>query len=59
MEKPEAVCLVDYDWAGKNGTRSYPLDLNERVYGGNIRGGGPMILQHDKILLQRLLDSIG
>ena len=58
MEKPEAVCLVDYDWAGK-GNRHYPLDLNRRLYGEGVLGGGPIILEHDKILLQQLLDSIG
>ena len=59
MEKTEAVVLVDYDWAGK-GNRRYPLDLNERLYGvGGVLGGGPIILEHDEILLQRLLDFIG
>ena len=60
MEKHNAVCLVDYDLAGKDGTRRYPLYLNEGLYGVHgVLGGGTITLEHDKILLQRLLDFIG
>lgn len=49
----DSVQLVDFDWAGLNGTVRYPLDIAlDTGYHGEVQGCGVIKAIHDKHFLQ-------
>lgn len=51
----EGAMLVDFDWAGKVGHATYPMNLDgdvERLRG--VRGGGKIRMAHDADMLGKL-----
>lgn len=51
----EGPMLVDFDWAGKVGRATYPMDLNRDVeWSSGVRGGGKIRMTNDEDMLGKL-----
>jgi tRNA A-37 threonylcarbamoyl transferase component Bud32 len=53
----DRVMLIDFDWCGKDGETTYPIDLNtfgDIVWADGVGAGLPMLKKHDEDMLEKL-----
>ncbi|KAF7316269.1 hypothetical protein MIND_00145600 [Mycena indigotica] len=56
----DGVKIIDFDWAGADGTSYYPLNLNETlVWHKGVKGGSAMQHEHDRFQVDLLLNPDG
>ena len=52
------VKLIDFDWAGQDGSARYPVELNPEVgFPCDASVGGMISMQHDEYMLGKLLED--
>lgn len=50
--------VIDFDWAGKEGTVVYPADINmEHSWAQGVKGGEKIEQVHDLEMLQKYIDN--
>ena len=59
MTRKGKVQLIDFDWASKDGEVKYPVGISGSIdWPAGVQGLAPIRKEHDRTMLNRLLNSI-